>query len=209
MQMHIQLSKLIWKAFANAHEIVFVPRINCGPCLFPDWRNSWVSLLCSILTLDVNDIGNHFRKHSLHPPALEVCAARRLWILRLSVYTSRMQRKFQLPILLHQNTTLSASDVQLLVSGHITCSPSPPLCLSFHFLPNTLRYALAFTPLKNKPLCSCCFMSIAIFYGWLKRNNCTLILIPKTFGNEKAIKVSDKWRINVPSVGHYCKINPR
>lgn len=128
--MHIQLSKLIWKAFANAHEIVFVRRINCGPCLFPDWRNSWVSLLCSILTLDVNDIGNHFRKHSLHPPALEVCAARRLWILRLSVYTSRMQRKFQLPILLHQNTTLSASDVQLLVSGHITCSPSPPLCLS-------------------------------------------------------------------------------
>ncbi len=134
---HIQFSRLAWKAFANAHEIVFVLRINCGPCLFPDWRNSWVSLLCSMLTLDVNDIGNHFRKHSSNRQRWK-CVPHTCSESSDYLYIQAVCREsFSWPILLHQNTILSASDVQLLVSrAHnvLSFSPSLSLCLSFHFL---------------------------------------------------------------------------
>lgn len=115
------------------------------PLLFPDIRRQW-----------------HWKSLQKAFPLTAIassCTSLRLWILRLSVC---MQRKFQLPILLYQNTILSASDVQLLLSVHITFSLSLSLShLSFHFLPK----ALIHWPLchSKNPLCGCCLCKLQYF----------------------------------------------
>lgn len=178
------------KTLPKANKIVFVLRINWNVCsrlvkqlgqpvLFPDIRCQW-----------------HWKSLQKAFPLTAIagsCSSLRLWILRLSVC---MQRKFQLPILLYQNTILSASDVQLLLSVRITFSLSLFLSLSpisFHFLPKALIYILAFTSLKKSPLWLLFYVNCNILWliRQMKRNNSILILIPKTFVNEKAIKVFD------------------
>ncbi len=122
-------------------------RINCGPCLFPDWRNSWVSLLCSILTLDVNDIGNHFRKHSSNRQRWK-CVPHTCSESSDYLYIqARMQRKYSAANFAaskHHFVSFWCAITCFRAHNVLSFSPSLSLYLSFHFLPilSDMRWSL-------------------------------------------------------------------